>query len=184
MDSNGNLDVSVVLPCLDEESSVGLCVSEASEAIAAAEMVGEIIVVDNGSTDDSKGIATAAGGRVVEELRPGYGSALLTGFEASRGEVVVMADADFTYDLRRIPDLVAPIVEGRADLVLGSRLDSATRQTMPFLHSFIGTPLLTFLTARACGRRVVTDSQSGFRAFRRDSLESDVAELARDGSSQ
>ena len=134
-------------------------------------MVGEIIVVDNGSRDASKQIATAAGGRVVEELRPGYGSALLTGFEASRGEVVVMADTDFTYDLRRIPDLVAPVVEGRADLVLGSRLDSATRSTMPFLHRFIGTPLLTFLTARACGRRVVTDSQSGFRAFRRDALE-------------
>ena len=171
LESNGKLDVSVVLPCLNEESSVGLCVREASDALAAADMVGEIIVVDNGSTDASKEIATAAGGRVVQEPRPGYGSALLTGFDASRGEVVVMADADFTYDLRRIPDLVAPIVEGRADLVLGSRLDSATRHTMPFLHRFIGTPLLTFLTARACGRRVVTDSQSGFRAFRRDSLE-------------
>ena len=171
MESNGKIDVSVVLPCLDEESSVGLCVREASDAFAEADMVGEIIVVDNGSRDASKQIATAAGGRVVEELRPGYGSALLTGFEASRGEVVVMADTDFTYDLRRIPDLVAPVVEGRADLVLGSRLDSATRSTMPFLHRFIGTPLLTFLTARACGRRVVTDSQSGFRAFRRDALE-------------
>jgi glycosyltransferase involved in cell wall biosynthesis len=165
------LDVSVVLPCLDEENSVGLCVREASEAFAAANIVGEIIVVDNGSTDASKEIAAAAGGRVVEEVRPGYGSALLTGFEASKGEIVVMADADFTYDLGRIPDLVAPIVEGRADLVLGSRLDSASRGTMPFLHRFVGTPLLTFLTARACGRRVVTDSQSGYRAFRRDSLE-------------
>ena len=81
---------------------------------------------------------------------------------------MVMADADFTYDLGRIPDLVGPIIEGRADFVLGSRLDSATRSTMPFLHRFIGTPVLTFLTARACGRRVVTDSQSGFRAFTRE----------------
>ena len=164
------LDVSVVLPCLNEEGSVGLCVNEAQEALAAAGIRGEVVVVDNGSTDASAEVAMASGGRVVEEARPGYGSALLAGFGASRGEVVVMADADFTYDLGRIPDLVGPVIEGRADLVLGSRLDSATRGTMPFLHRFVGTPLLTFLTARACGRRVVTDSQSGFRAFRRDAL--------------
>jgi hypothetical protein len=164
------LDVSVVLPCLNEEGSVGLCVTEARDAFVAAGMRGEVLVVDNGSTDASAAVAMASGGRVVEEARPGYGSALLAGFEASRGEILVMADADFTYDFGKIPDLVGPIVEGRADLVLGSRLDSATRGTMPFLHRFVGTPLLTFLTARACGRRVVTDSQSGFRAFRRDAL--------------
>jgi hypothetical protein len=164
------LDVSLVLPCLNEEGSVGLCVNEAREAFAAAGISGEVVVVDNGSTDASAQVAMASGGRVVEEAVPGYGSALLAGFEASRGEVLVMADADFTYDLSKIPDLVQPIAEGRADLVLGSRLDSATRGTMPFLHRFLGTPLLTFLTARACGKRVVTDSQSGFRAFRRDAL--------------
>jgi glycosyltransferase involved in cell wall biosynthesis len=160
----------VVLPCLNEERSVGLCVQEALDALAASDLMGEVIVVDNESTDASLEIAATAGGRVVQEPRPGYGSALLAGFHASQGEIVVMADADFTYDLGRIPDLVAPIIEGRADIVLGSRLDSATRSTMPFLHRFIGTPVLTFLTARACGRRVVTDSQSGFRAFTRDSL--------------
>ena len=170
MASNGKVDVSVVLPCLDEERSVGLCVQEASDALAAAELASEIIVVDNGSTDASMETAAAAGAFVIQESRPGYGSALLAGFEASEGQIVVMADADFTYDLGRIPDLVAPIIEGRTDLVLGSRLDTANRRTMPFLHRYIGTPLLTFLTARACGRRVVTDSQSGFRAFRRDSL--------------
>ncbi len=164
------LDVSVVLPCLNEEGSVGLCVNEAREAFAASGLRGEVVVVDNGSTDASADVAMMSGGRVVEEARPGYGSALLAGFEASRGAVVVMADADFTYDLGRIPDLVGPVIEGRADLVLGSRLDAATRGTMPFLHRFVGTPLLTFLTARACGRRVVSDSQSGFRAFRRDAL--------------
>ena len=164
------LDVSVVLPCLNEEESVGLCVHEARETLAASGLRGEVVVVDNGSTDASAEVAMSSGGRVVEEARPGYGSALLSGFDASRGEVVVMADADFTYDLGRIPELVRPVIEGRADLVVGSRLNSATRDTMPFLHRFVGTPLLTFLTARACGRRVVTDSQSGFRAFRRDAL--------------
>ena len=162
--------VSVVLPCLNEEESVGLCVKESLDAIAAGGLSGEVIVVDNGSTDASVEVASTAGARIVHEPRHGYGSALLAGFDAAMGEIMVMADADFTYELERIPELVAPVVEGRCDLVLGSRLDSATRGTMPLVHRFIGTPTLTFLTARACGRRVVTDSQSGFRAFRRDAL--------------
>lgn len=165
-----DLTVSVVLPCLDEAESVGLCVEEALGAMAAAGIVGEVIVVDNGSTDGSPGIATAAGARVIHETRRGYGSALRAGFEASESDVLIMADADLTYPLDRIPDLIAPLERDEADLVLGARLDGATRHTMPFLHRFVGTPTLTFLTARACGRRVVSDSQSGFRAFRRDQL--------------
>ena len=106
------LDVSVVLPCLNEEGSVGLCVNEAREALAAAGIQGEVVVVDNGSTDASAEVAKSGGGRVIEETRPGYGSALLAGFEAARGQVVVMADADFTYDLGRIPDLVGPVIDG------------------------------------------------------------------------
>jgi hypothetical protein len=81
-----------------------------------------------------------------------------------------MADADLTYDFARIPELLAPIEAGEADMVLGSRLGGATRETMPFLHRFVGTPVITFLTARACGRRVVRDSQSGYRAFRRQAV--------------
>jgi glycosyltransferase involved in cell wall biosynthesis len=168
--SVGEILISVVLPCLNEQDSVGLCVTESLDAMASAGLAGEVIVVDNGSTDQSVEVALAAGARIVYEARPGYGSALLAGFDAAVGTVVVMADADFTYELERIPDLVAPVLAGRADLVLGSRLSSATRGTMPLAHRFLGTPILTFLTARACGRRVVTDSQSGFRAFRRDAL--------------
>jgi hypothetical protein len=162
--------VSLVLPCLDEAGSVGACVSEALDAMRAAGLRGEVVVVDNGSTDGSPELAEAAGARVIHESRRGYGSALRAGFAAAHGEVLVMADADCTYELDRIPELVAPILADEADLVLGSRLDSATRRTMPLLHRFVGTPVLTFLTARACGRRVVTDSQSGFRAFKRDVL--------------
>ena len=167
---DARLDVSVVLPCLNEEESVGLCVHEARETLAASGLRGEVVVVDNGSTDTSAEVAMSSGARVLEETQRGYGSALLAGFEAAQGDVVVMADADFTYDFGRIPQLVQPVIDGRADLVVGSRFNAATRDTMPFLHRFVGTPLLTFLTARACGRRVVTDSQSGFRAFRRDAL--------------
>jgi glycosyltransferase involved in cell wall biosynthesis len=162
--------VSVVLPCLDEAESVGRCVGEALGTFARSHLAGEVIVVDNGSSDGSSAIAEAAGARVVHEPNQGYGNALLTGFESARGEIIVMADADLTYDLTRIPDLVAPIASGEADLVVGSRLESATTATMPWLHRFVGTPILTFLTARACGRKVVRDSQSGFRAFRRADL--------------
>jgi Glycosyl transferase family 2 len=169
-EGSGAPSVSVVMPCLNEAPSVGLCVEEALSTMRAAGIPGEVLVVDNGSTDDSARIAEEAGARVVTEARPGYGSALRAGFAAARNEVIVMADADFTYDLQKIPLLVAPIAAGEADLVLGNRLDEATRQTMPFLHRFVGTPIITFLAARACGRRVVGDSQSGFRAFRRSCL--------------
>ena len=159
--------VSVVLPCLDEAESVGACVHEALEVLAAAGIPSEVVVVDNGSSDGSPELAAAAGARVVNEEYPGYGSALRAGFSAARGDIIVMADADSTYDLPKIPELVRPIADDEADLVLGTRLDAATRRTMPWSHRFLGTPALTFLVARACGRRVSTDSQSGFRAFRR-----------------
>ena len=163
--------VSVVLPCLDEVESVGQCVAEAIAAMAGAGLVGEVVVVDNGSTDGSDEVAVAAGARLVYEARAGYGAALAAGIEASRGQIVVMADADSSYDLSRIPALVAPVIDGTADLVIGSRLETATRDTMPLAHRFVGTPAITFLIARASGGRLAAkDSQSGFRAFRRDAF--------------
>lgn len=162
--------VSVVLPCFNEAASVQQCVREALTTMADARISGEVVVVDNASTDGSGAIAEAAGARVITEGRPGYGSALRAGFAAAAGEMIVMADADLTYDLRKIPELVAPVARGDVDLTLGARLDAANRRTMPALHRFVGTPVLTFLVARACGRRVASDSQSGFRAFRADRI--------------
>lgn len=162
------LDVSVVMPCLDEAASVGRCVGAALGAFEACGFRGEVIVVDNGSSDGSAAVARAAGARVVTEPRRGYGSALRAGFAAAQGEVVVMADADSTYDFRQIGRLVDPVRAGDVDMMLGSRLDSA-RATMPFLHRTVGTPVLSMLISRLGGPRV-TDSQSGFRAFRRAGL--------------
>ena len=131
---------------------------------------GEVLVVDNGSTDGSAEVAEAAGARVIHESGRGYGRALRTGFEHAEGEVVVMADADGTYDLSKIPELVRPVLAGEVDLVLATRLDGATSETMPFLHRFVGTPVITFLTSRASGRKLTQDSQTGFRAFRRNQM--------------
>ena len=175
--------VSVVLPCLNEEASVGDCVSQALDALASADMLSEVLVVDNGSQDASAEIARRHGARVVTEPTRGYGAALKAGIREALGEIVVMADADLTYELATIPRMVAPILEDQADLVIGGRLESTTRESMPFLHRRVGTPLLTFLVRRAAGGASFADSQSGFRAFRRRdiselSLQSDGMEFA------
>ena len=162
------VDVSIVLPTLNEEESVGLCVREALNAAAAAGWSAEVVVVDNRCTDRSADVAASAGARVVFESTPGYGAALLCGIDHARGAVVVMADADCTYPLDRLSEVVAPVMAGRADLMLGSRLDAATRHTMPLLHRFVGTPVLTWLVRAGSGANGLSDSQSGFRAFRRD----------------
>ena len=163
--------VSVVLPCLNEEESVGPCVIEAANAMSDAGWLGEVIVVDNGCTDNSVFAARSAGASVVREETPGYGAAILRGILESRGEVVVMADADLTYPLDRLSELVGPVLNGDVDIMIGSRLEGATMQSMPFLHRYLGTPTLTWLIRKATGHTRLTDSQSGFRAFRRDKID-------------
>lgn len=162
--------VTVVLPCLNEESSVGDCIDEALAALQAAGMSSEVLVVDNNSTDRSVEVAKVHGARVIHERRPGYGSALRAGIASALGEIVVMADADLTYDLSKIARLVRPVAAGEADIVLGERLSEAPSSTMPFLHRRLGTPALTLLVRRASHGLTVTDSQSGYRAFRRDAI--------------
>lgn len=167
---SGQLDVSVVLPTLNEEDSVGLCVTEAYEALAAAGLSGEVIVVDNGCTDASAQVARTAGARVVAEPVPGYGAAIRGGIRAARGRVVVMADSDCTYPLDRVAELVRPVLAGDTDLCIGTRLSEATRHSMPFLHRYVGTPTLTLLVRQGGGYSGLTDSQSGFRAFSREAV--------------
>jgi glycosyltransferase involved in cell wall biosynthesis len=162
--------VTLVLPCLNERDAVGLCVGQALDAFRSGGIVGEVLVVDNGSSDGSAEVAAAAGARVVHEKRRGYGRALRTGFAQACGDVVVMADADGTYDLSKLPEITRPVLAGEVDLNLATRLSGATRETMPLLHRFVGTPVITFLTSRASGRKLTNDSQTGYRAFKRDQM--------------
>jgi hypothetical protein len=164
-------EVTVVFPCLNEELAVGLCVERALGAMSAAGLNGSVLVVDNGSTDDSDRVAVEAGAQVIYQREPGYGAALRSGFEAAQTEFVIMADADGTYELEAIPRLLMPLVNGEADMVLGQRLNDATGATMPWLHRYVGTPAITFLVKKATKNKMtIRDSQSGFRAFRREQV--------------
>src|SRR4051812_16536224 len=160
--------VSVVIPCLNESENIQECVTRAKRVMAAAGLTGEVIVADNASDDGSPELATQAGALVVHESRRGYGSAYLAGFAAARGEYVVMADADLTYDWNEIPHFVAKLDEG-ADLVMGDRMDNIHPGAMPWLHRYVGNPILSGIL-NLFFRTGVRDAHCGMRGFRRDIL--------------
>jgi len=160
--------VSVVIPCLNEEENIEACVGAAREALEAAEIAGEVVVADNASEDRSAEFASAAGARVVTEPRRGYGSAYLAGFAAARGRYIVMADADLTYDFREIPRFVEKLEDG-AELVLCDRMDNIQPGAMPWLHRYVGNPILTGIL-NVFFRTGVSDAHCGMRALRRDVL--------------
>jgi len=160
--------VSVVIPCLNEAANIESCVAAALEAIEEMGVPGEVIVADNASEDDSAALAARAGARVVLEPRRGYGSAYLAGFAASRGDYIVMADADLTYDFGEIPRFVTELQAG-AELVMGDRMDNIQPGAMPWLHRYVGNPLLSGLL-NLFFRTGVNDAHCGMRALRRDVL--------------
>jgi glycosyltransferase involved in cell wall biosynthesis len=159
--------VSVVIPCLNEAESIAQCVLAAQRVLDEHGLVGEVVVVDNGSDDGSGTLARMAGAQVVDEPRRGYGSAYLAGFAAARGDYIVMIDADLTYDFEEIPRFIRELDAG-AELVMGNRMDAVQPGAMPLL-SRIGNPLMSrFLNLLF--RTPVRDTWCGLRAFRRDVL--------------
>jgi glycosyltransferase involved in cell wall biosynthesis len=160
--------LSVVIPCLNEAANIERCVAWARTTMSEYGIDGEVVVADNDSDDDSAALATAAGARVVHERRRGYGNAYMAGFAAARGRYVLMADADLTYDFGEIPRFLAELEAG-ADLVMGDRMDGIQPGAMPWLHRYIGNPILSG-TLNLFFRTGVRDAHCGMRAFRRDRL--------------
>ena len=161
--------VSVVIPCLNEAGTLRRCIEKAWAGLAVAEVSGEVVVADNGSTDDSRAIALDAGARVVHVPVRGYGSALKAGIQAARGQYVVMGDADDTYDFSRIEPFIRAL-DSDHDLVMGNRFAGGiAKGAMPWLNRLLGNPALS-AAGRLFFRSPVRDFHCGLRAFRRDAL--------------
>ena len=160
--------LSVVIPCLNEEGNIERCVRRALDVMHQRSINGEVVVADNNSDDRSAELALAAGARVVHERRRGYGSAYLAGLGAARGKYIVMADADLTYDLNEIPRFVAELDDG-AQLVMGDRMENIQPGAMPWLHRYVGNPVLS-ATLNVFFKTGVRDAHCGMRALRRDVL--------------
>jgi glycosyltransferase involved in cell wall biosynthesis len=163
-----SLEVSVVIPCLNEADSIQACIAAAHDALDSGHYEGEVVVVDNGSTDGSGQLAEAAGARVVREPRRGYGRAYHAGLAAARGRYIVMLDADMTYDAGELPRFVTELEDG-GDLVLGDRMKGIHPGAMPWLHRRVGNPMLTGLLNRLFGTKV-RDAHCGMRAVRREAI--------------
>jgi glycosyltransferase involved in cell wall biosynthesis len=182
MPSRRDIAVSVVMPCLNEERTIGPCIAGARRALARTGLSSEIIVADNGSTDRSIDIAETLGAKVVHEPRKGYGNVYLKGMAAAKGRIMIIADSDGTYDFGEIERFLAPFRKG-CDVVIGNRfLGTIKPGAMPWLHRYIGNPLLskilnlffsTEIGDAHCGMRSLTR-----RAFRRMRLQSSGMEFA------
>lgn len=165
-----SLEVSVVMPCLNEADTIEACIAKARRALRENDIVGEIIIADNGSTDGSQAIASRMGARIVHVDAKGYGNALMGGIAAAGGKFVIIGDADDSYDFLEIPKFVEKLREG-FDLVQGCRLPSGGGRllpgAMPFSHRWIGNPIFSMM-ARHMFWSPVHDVYCGLRGFRKE----------------
>ena len=162
------MELSVVMPCLNEAETVATCVHKAVRFIADSGIDGEVLVADNGSTDGSRQLAADAGARVVPIPERGYGNALMGGIIAARGQYVIMGDADDSYDFTNLTPFVTQLRQGY-DLVMGNRFKGGIAPgAMPPLHRYLGNPVLSFI-GRLFFRSQIGDFHCGLRGFRRDS---------------
>ncbi len=172
------LDLSIVMPCLNEESTVGYSVDEAIRFMEENAVWGEVLVVDNCSTDNSPKVAKEHGARIITEPRKGYGRALRTGFEQAKGRVIIMGDCDTTYDFYHLKDMYQPLTNGEYHMVIGNRYAGGIEKgAMPISHK-LGVRFLSY-----CGRKKfgvnVYDFHCGIRGFTKEAY--NKMELKTDG---
>lgn len=163
------LELTILMPCLNEARTLEPCISKARGFLARTGMSGEVLVADNGSTDGSQQLARSLGARVIDVPERGYGAALKAGIQAARGRYVVMGDADDSYDFSALDAFVAELRAGR-ELVVGNRFDGGIAPgAMPFLHRWLGNPVLSFIGRRFFGGPL-RDFHCGLRGFDRAAM--------------
>lgn len=162
-------DLTIMLPCLNEAETLPVCIKKAKSFLIDNNVNGQILVVDNGSTDESGRIAAECGADVISVSEQGYGAALIAGNAAAKGKYVIMADADDSYDLYGLLPFLDKLEEGY-DLVVGNRYKGGIEKgAMPFLHKYIGNPVLSFM-GRTIYKSRVRDFNCGLRGYRKDSI--------------
>lgn len=162
-----SIEVSVVMPCLNEEETLGICIEKAQNTMQSLNIQGEVVVADNGSTDASVEIAERLGALVVHQSTRGYGAAYLAGFAAAQGQYIVMGDSDDTYDFTDLKRFITPIQNGY-DLVIGNRFKGKILPgAMPWARRYIGNPVLSGMLRLLFGT-YISDSHCGMRAFTAD----------------
>jgi glycosyltransferase involved in cell wall biosynthesis len=165
------LELTILMPCLNEELTLGTCIKKAKKSLEENNIKGEIVIGDNGSTDRSIEIAESLGARVIRIPEKGYGSALIGGINAAKGKYVIMGDSDDSYDFSRLLLHVEKLREGY-DLVMGNRFKGGIEDgAMPFLHRYLGNPVLTFI-GRLFFNTSIRDFHCGLRGFNRERMAS------------
>ncbi|HMA74249.1 MAG TPA: glycosyltransferase family 2 protein [Xanthobacteraceae bacterium] len=163
------LELTILMPCLNEAETISTCVTKAKSFLARAGIAGEVLIADNGSSDGSVALAQRDGARVIAVAERGYGAALRAGVAAARGRFVVMGDADDSYDFSGLDPFIAKL-RGGCDLVMGNRFAGGIAPgAMPFLHRYLGNPVLSFI-GRTFFRAKIGDFHCGLRGFRRDAI--------------
>ena len=163
------LELTILMPCLDEAETLATCIQNAKDFLARTGVIGEVLIADNGSKDGSQTIAKEEGARVVPIQQRGYGAALIGGIAAARGRYVIMGDADDSYDFSQLDGILAKLREGY-DLVMGNRFRGGiAKGAMPFLHKYLGNPVLSFL-GRLFYRIPIGDFHCGLRGFSKEAM--------------
>ncbi|RED38170.1 glycosyltransferase involved in cell wall biosynthesis [Winogradskyella eximia] len=167
---SNNIELSIVMPCLNEAETLAICINKAQSFLNKNQIIGEIIIADNGSTDGSISIATSLNAIVINTEQKGYGSALKAGITAAHGKYVIMGDADDSYDFSNIMPYLTELRNGK-DLVMGNRFKGGIeKDAMPFLHKYLGNPVLSFI-GRLFFKINIGDFHCGLRGFSKKAYE-------------